>query len=68
MSLVFDIETGPLPFEKIEQFMPTFERKLGAFDPASVKCGNLKDENKIKTKITDARNKHAMDVEKEKAA
>jgi hypothetical protein len=59
--LIFDIETGPLPDEQLrEQYVPLDESTIeglvqGEFDPASVKCGNLKDPAKIQAKIDEAR-------------
>lgn len=64
MIVVFDIETGPQPDEKLrEQFavdytkVPNFDLIGKDFDPASVKTGNMKDEAKIRDKIEDARKK-----------
>ena len=51
MSYIFDIETGPLEEEVLRERMPTF-------DPGSVKCGNLKDPDKIEAKIEGARKEH----------
>ena len=48
---IIDIETGPLPQSEIIGMMP-------AFDPAEVKCGNLKDPDKIAAKIADAEASH----------
>lgn len=47
----FDIETGPLPEDKLAALMPEF-------DESTVKVGNLKDPEKIKAKIEDARSNH----------
>jgi cell wall-associated NlpC family hydrolase len=46
-----DIETGPAPAEVLADLMPDF-------DETEVKTGNLKDEAKIKEKITAAREAH----------
>lgn len=56
-SLVFDFETGPEPWERLERlFVPP--EKPGAFDPATVKYGNTKDETKRREKLEEARTKH----------
>lgn len=47
----FDIETGPLPAEQLEAIIPPF-------DPSEVKCGNLKDPDKIAAKIAEAEASH----------
>lgn len=62
--LVFDIETGPLPEEKLKALLPECQLPPhpGEFDPSSVKLGNLKDEAKIAEKIEAARQKHEADV------
>ena len=39
-TIVFDVETGPLAESELVAMMPEF-------DPAEVKCGNLKDPAKI---------------------
>ena len=46
-TIIFDIETGPLPETELAAMMP-------AFDPAEVKTGNLKDPAKIAEKIAEA--------------
>jgi len=63
-AMVFDIETGPVASDELEdlfEFDPTSLKGhdlLGAeFDPASVKLGNLKDKQKIKDKIEAERQK-----------
>ncbi len=53
-TLVFDIETGPLPETELAAMMP-------AFDPAEVKTGNLKDPAKIAEKIAEAEANHRRD-------
>ena len=69
-ALIFDIETGPLYDEELEQFFDYDETKVTGyhligktFDPASVKCGNLKDTAKIEAKIDEARKKFLDDQE-----
>lgn len=47
-TMVFDIETGPLPLEQIESAMPEF-------DPTEVKVGNMKDPALIAAKIEAAK-------------
>lgn len=49
--IVFDIETGPLPDEELQRLIP-------AFDERSVKCGNIKDPEKIAAKIAEAKAEH----------
>lgn len=58
--LVFDIETGPLPEEKLRELMPPCDLlpHPGEFDPDSVKLGQMKDQAKIDAKIADAKAKH----------
>lgn len=74
--IVFDIETGPLPWGRLKDMVPAFDEvaavpDMGPFDPASVAVGNLKDQTKIEAKIADARAKHeeaAKSVAKRRAA
>lgn len=65
-SIVFDIETGPLEDEQLQNVVSPFDPLSvphpGEFDPDSVKTGNLKDQSKIQAKIEEARAKHAADV------
>ena len=61
--IVFDIETGPLPWGRLKDLVPPFDEvaavpDLGPFDPSSVALGNLKDQAKIDAKVADARLKH----------
>lgn len=62
--LIFDIETAPLPEEQLRELLPPLDESAieglvtGDFDPASVKCGNLKDQAKINEKIEAARVAH----------
>lgn len=63
--LIFDIETGPLPWEQLEAWMPDLDEsefQVGEFDSSSVKLGNLKDQAKIDAKIDEARKKHEQDA------
>lgn len=53
-TIIFDIETGPLPEAELERMLP-------AFDPAEVKTGNLKDPAKIAEKIAEAEANHRRD-------
>lgn len=62
MTIVFDIETGPLPDDVLSERFTFDESKISGFsllsqefDPATVKTGNLKDEAKIKEKIEKAK-------------
>lgn len=64
--IVFDIETGPLPTERIKQLAPAFvptTKHPGTFDPSAVKLGLLKDQAKIDAKIEESRLKHAKAVD-----
>lgn len=54
MNLFFDIETGPQPADVLADLLPPF-------DPSEVKCGNIKDPDKIREKIEEARLKHIND-------
>lgn len=60
----FDIETGPLPDERLREWLPEFEppKHPGEFDPASVKYGNLKDAAKRADRLESAREDHAAAV------
>lgn len=53
MNIIFDIETKPQA-QALEDLLETIPQ----FDPSTVAVGNLKDEEKIKLKIEDAKNKH----------
>jgi uncharacterized protein YprB with RNaseH-like and TPR domain len=53
-TIIFDIETGPLPDAEIEPLIPTF-------DPSEVKTGNIKDPDKIAAKIAEAEANHRRD-------
>jgi hypothetical protein len=53
-TIVFDIETGPLPDSELAAAMPPF-------DPAEVKTGNLKDPDKVAAKIAEAEANHRRD-------
>lgn len=64
--LGYDIETGPETDEVLQDlYIPLDPASIphpGEFDPASVKCGNLKDQLKIAAKIEEARASHALAV------
>ena len=67
MTLIFDIETGPLPDEKLVELFTFDEAKVTGFallsqefDPAAVKTGNLKDPVKIQEKIEKARKEFSL--------
>jgi len=62
--LYFDLETGPLPAEMLRDICPPYERPPhpGAFDPAAIKTGNLKDPAKIREKIAAAEAAHLQAV------
>jgi uncharacterized protein YprB with RNaseH-like and TPR domain len=53
-TIIFDIETGPLPESELAALLPPF-------DPAEVKTGNLKDEAKIAAKLAEAEANHRRD-------
>jgi hypothetical protein len=53
-TIVFDIETGPLPEAELLAVMPVF-------DPSEVKTGNLKDPAKIAEKLAEAEANHRRD-------
>jgi DNA polymerase elongation subunit (family B) len=53
-TIVFDIETGPLPETELLAMLP-------AFDPAEVKTGNIKDPEKVAAKIAEAKASHERD-------
>ena len=53
-TIIFDIETGPLPESELAVLLPPF-------DPAEVKTGNLKDEAKIAAKLAEAEANHRRD-------
>ena len=65
--VVFDIETGPLPIEKLTEIVPEFNADSiahpGEWDPSSVKVGNLKDSEKIHEKIEQAKAAHQASVD-----
>jgi 3'-5' exonuclease len=50
-TIFFDIETGPLPDQELNQMVPPF-------DPTEVKVGNLKDPEKITAKRAEAEANH----------
>ncbi len=53
-TIIFDIETGPLPPEHLAKMIPPF-------DPGEVKTGNLKDPAKIAEKLKEAEANHVSD-------
>ena len=53
-TIVFDIETGALPEGELAALLPPF-------DPAEVKCGNIKDPEKIAARISEAEGNHRRD-------
>ena len=53
-TLIFDIETGPLPEAELAALLPPF-------DPAEVKTGNIKDPDKIAAKVAEAETNHRRD-------
>ena len=53
-TILFDIETGPLPESELAGLLPPF-------DPAEVKTGNIKDPEKIAAKIAEAESNHKRD-------
>lgn len=65
--IVFDIETGPLPWHILEKIVPPFDEEQavphpGEFDQNNVAIGNLKDPVKIDAKIEEARFGHSLKV------
>ena len=67
MAIIFDIETGPLPDVELLRLIPEFDEAAfsppGPFDPADVRCGNLKDAAKIADKIEQARADHQKAID-----
>jgi DNA polymerase elongation subunit (family B) len=59
-TILFDIETGPLPDEELKAMLPPF-------DPGEVKVGNLKDPEKIAAKVSEARANHWRDFQRKAA-
>lgn len=61
-AMVFDIETGPLPLQELQNILPPYDpgsqKHPGEFDPKSVKLGNTKAEDLVQKKIEEARAKH----------
>jgi len=53
-TILFDVETSPLPAAEIEAQLPEF-------DENEVKVGNIKDADKIAAKIAEAKTKHRQD-------
>lgn len=66
--IVFDIETGSLPWGLLKDAIPAFDEIAAVPDPkpfdlGSVALGNLKDQAKIQQKIADARAKWELEAE-----
>lgn len=63
-NLVFDIETGPQAWGSIEKRADPFQppKHPGVFDPSTVRCGGMKDPEKINVKIETARAAHQSAV------
>jgi len=65
-NIIFDIETGPLPMDRLQEILPAFDPAKvphpGIFDAKTVKVGNLKDQAKIDAKIEEARTTHEESV------
>ncbi len=57
-AVIWDIETGPRPWEEIERFFTPPDHP-GEFDPSTVKYGNLKDPAKRIEKSASAKAAHA---------
>ena len=53
-TIIFDIETGPLPESELAALLPPF-------DPAEVKTGNIKDPDKIAAKVAEAEANHRQE-------
>lgn len=53
-TIIFDIETGPLPESELAALLPPF-------DPTEVKTGNIKDPEKIAAKLAEAEANHRRD-------
>ena len=53
-TILFDIETSPLPESELAALVPPF-------DPAEVRTGNLKDPDKIAAKLAEAEANHRRD-------
>jgi hypothetical protein len=64
-SIVFDIETAPLPVQVVRERVAPFTPPPhpGQFDQSKVAVGNLKDPAKIAAKIAEAEQKHSTLVE-----
>ena len=50
-TIIYDIETGPLPEADLAALLPPF-------DPADIETGNLKDPEKIAAKLAEAEMNH----------
>lgn len=67
--IVFDIETGPLPLERIKEILNPYDSQSlgphpGDFDPGKVKLGRMVDQEKIDAKIEASRKQHEDAVRK----
>ena len=60
-DIVFDIETGALPWDQLERIWQPPE-KPGNFDERSVRLGNIKDPAKIREKIEAAKTRYVEEV------
>lgn len=58
--MVIDVETAPIPDPLLSMIIPPF-------DPSEVKCGNLKDPEKIDAKLAEARASHFDDYKRNAA-
>lgn len=60
-TMIFDIETGPLPRDVILHRVGAFPDFVDRpFDPGSVKFGNIKDPVKMRAKVDEARARHEL--------
>lgn len=60
-TMIFDIETGPLPKDVILHRVGAFPDFVDKpFDPGSVKFGNIKDPVKMRAKVDEARARHEL--------
>jgi len=65
MSLIFDIESEPLPDDELRARLPPFDESqfvVTEFNPSTVKLGNLKDPEKIAEKLTRAEQEHVANM------
>ena len=64
--VIYDIETGPLPDDELAAVLEPFPEYV-PLSPDQVKTGNLKDESKIRDKITQAIAEHREEYHAKKA-